>query len=42
MQRADGSFPMKIVGGAAEDERGDVNMTAYVAVGAVAPLAGAT
>ena len=33
MQRADGSFPMKIVDGEAEDERGDVNMTAYVAVG---------
>jgi hypothetical protein len=33
MQRADGSFPMKIVDGRADDERGDVNMTAYVAVG---------
>ena len=33
MQRSDGSFPMKIVGGEVEDERGDVNMTAYVAVG---------
>ena len=33
MQRADGSFPMKIVGGEVEDERGDVNMTAYLAVG---------
>ena len=33
MQRADGSFPMKIVGGQPADERGDVNMTAYVAVG---------
>ena len=33
MQHADGSFPMKIVGGEVEDERGDVNMTAYIAVG---------
>ncbi len=33
LQRADGSFPMKIVGGVPEDERGDVNMTAYLAVG---------
>lgn len=33
LQRADGSFPMKIVGGLPEDERGDVNMTAYLAVG---------
>ncbi|GAA1147604.1 prenyltransferase [Nocardioides aquiterrae] len=33
MQHADGSFPMKIVGGRAADDRGDVNMTAYVAVG---------
>ena len=33
MQHADGSFPMKIVGGRADDDRGDVNMTAYVAVG---------
>ncbi|SDD03753.1 prenyltransferase [Nocardioides lianchengensis] len=33
LQRADGSFPMKIVAGAPEDERGDVNMTAYLAVG---------
>lgn len=33
LQRTDGSFPMKIVGGLPEDERGDVNMTAYLAVG---------
>jgi hypothetical protein len=33
MQRADGSFPMKIVGGEVEDERGEVNMSAYLAVG---------
>ncbi|WP_418059273.1 prenyltransferase [Pimelobacter simplex] len=33
MQRADGSWPMKIVGGEAEDERGEVNMSAYFAVG---------
>ncbi|GAB2457517.1 prenyltransferase [Nocardioides hungaricus] len=33
LQRADGSFPMKIVGGLPADERGDVNMTAYLAVG---------
>lgn len=33
LQRADGSFPMKIVDGEPEDERGDVNMTAYLAVG---------
>jgi hypothetical protein len=33
LQRADGSFPMKIVGGVPEDERGDVNMSAYLAVG---------
>lgn len=33
MQRADGSFPMKIVGGVPDDDRGDVNMTAYLAVG---------
>ncbi|WP_278255995.1 hypothetical protein [Nocardioides convexus] len=33
MQRADGSWPMKIVGGLADDERGEVNMSAYFAVG---------
>jgi len=33
MQRADGSWPMKIVAGVAEDERGEVNMSAYFAVG---------
>ena len=33
MQHADGSFPMKIVDGEVEDDRGDVNMTAYLAVG---------
>jgi hypothetical protein len=33
MQRADGSFPMKIVGGEVEDDRGEVNMSAYLAVG---------
>jgi hypothetical protein len=33
MQRADGSWPMKIVDGAADDERGEVNMSAYLAVG---------
>ncbi|UMG92327.1 prenyltransferase [Nocardioides sp. TF02-7] len=33
MQRADGSFPMKIVDGAVEDDRGEVNMSAYFAVG---------
>jgi hypothetical protein len=33
MQRADGSFPMKIVGGEVDDERGEVNMSAYFAVG---------
>ena len=33
MQHADGSFPMKIVNGVADDDRGDVNMTAYLAVG---------
>jgi hypothetical protein len=33
MQRADGSWPMKIVAGEAEDERGEVNMSAYLAVG---------
>ena len=29
----DGSWPMKIVDGAADDERGEVNMSAYLAVG---------
>jgi len=33
MQREDGSFPMKIVGGEVEDPRGEVNMSAYFAVG---------
>ena len=33
MQRADGSFPMKIVDGEVEDDRGEVNMSAYFAVG---------
>jgi hypothetical protein len=33
MQRADGSFPMKIVGGEVDDDRGEVNMSAYFAVG---------
>lgn len=33
LQRPDGSFPMKIVGGVPDDERGDVNMSAYLAVG---------
>ena len=33
MQRADGSWPMKIVAGQVEDERGEVNMSAYLAVG---------
>jgi len=33
MQRADGSWPMKIVGGEVVDERGEVNMSAYLAVG---------
>ena len=33
IQRADGSWPMKIVNGAADDERGEVNMSAYLAVG---------
>lgn len=33
MQRADGSWPMKIVAGAVDDERGEVNMSAYLAVG---------
>ncbi|WP_139978513.1 prenyltransferase [Nocardioides litoris] len=33
MQRADGSWPMKIVAGEVEDDRGEVNMSAYFAVG---------
>jgi hypothetical protein len=33
MQRADGSFPMKIVDGRPDDVRGEVNMSAYFAVG---------
>ncbi len=33
MQHADGSWPMKIVAGVADDDRGDVNMSAYLAVG---------
>lgn len=33
MQRADGSWPMKIVGGEVEDHRGEVNMSSYLAVG---------
>lgn len=33
MQRPDGSWPMKIVDGRPEDERGEVNMSAYFAVG---------
>ncbi|WP_232680200.1 prenyltransferase [Nocardioides sp. R-C-SC26] len=33
MQRADGSFPMKIVEGREDDARGEVNMSAYLAVG---------
>lgn len=33
MQRADGSWPMKIVDGVAEDPRGESNMSAYFAVG---------
>ena len=32
-QRADGSWPMKIVGGDVEDHSGETNMSAYVAVG---------
>jgi hypothetical protein len=32
-QRADGSWPMKVVGEVVEDASGDTNMTAYVAVG---------
>jgi hypothetical protein len=33
MQRADGSWPMKIVAGEVDDPRGEVNMSAYLAVG---------
>ena len=33
IQRADGSWPMKIVGGEVDDPRGEVNMSAYFAVG---------
>ncbi|MFB9311967.1 prenyltransferase [Nocardioides plantarum] len=33
MQRADGSWPMKIVRGEVDDPRGEVNMSAYLAVG---------
>jgi hypothetical protein len=33
MQRVDGSWPMKIVAGEVEDDRGEVNMSAYLAVG---------
>jgi hypothetical protein len=33
LQRADGSWPMKIVDGKPDDERGEVNMSAYFAVG---------
>ena len=32
-QRADGSWPMKIVGGVVEDASGETNMSAYLAVG---------
>lgn len=32
-QRADGSWPMKIVGGEVEDHSGETNMSAYLAVG---------
>jgi hypothetical protein len=32
-QRADGSWPMRVVGGVVEDPSGDSNMAAYVAVG---------
>jgi hypothetical protein len=32
MQRSDGSWPMKIVNGIVEDDRGEVNMSAYLAV----------
>ncbi|WP_341924101.1 prenyltransferase [Nocardioides psychrotolerans] len=33
MQREDGSWPMKIVAGEVDDPRGEVNMSAYFAVG---------
>jgi hypothetical protein len=33
MQRADGSWPMKIVNGSVEDSRGETNCSAYFAVG---------
>lgn len=33
LQREDGSFPMKVVGGVVEDDRGEANMSAYLAVG---------
>ncbi len=33
LQRADGSFPMKIVAGRVEEEHGEANMSAYLAVG---------
>jgi len=33
VQRPDGSVPMKIVNGVVEDARGEVNMSAYLAVG---------
>ncbi|MCY7395669.1 MAG: prenyltransferase [Nocardioides sp.] len=33
MQRPDGSWPMKIVAGEVDDARGEVNMSAYFAVG---------
>jgi hypothetical protein len=33
MQRPDGSWPMKIVNGEVEDERGETNCSAYLAVG---------
>lgn len=32
MQKADGSWPMKIVNGEVEDDRGECNMSAYLAV----------
>src|ERR1044072_6623752 len=32
-QREDGSWPVKIVGGAVEDHSGETNMSAYLAVG---------
>lgn len=32
MQKADGSWPMKIVNGQVEDDRGECNMSAYLAV----------